>query len=92
MGYDPAAAEDAWAFGRALASPDVRAQLARCGYASGTVILVGDTQPEADEVRPLFRVWRDDSVPGGWTGQPVCAHIWRTMPDGEECMQCGERE
>lgn len=65
---DPA---DAFEFARALHDPDVRAEISRRGYISGTLLYVGQTPVDPDDLRPSFRVWREPSVPGGWTGTPI---------------------
>jgi uncharacterized protein (DUF2336 family) len=60
--------DDAFAFACALPDPAVRAEIARRGYTSGLPIVVGRDAP-ADGAD--FRVWREDTAPGGWTGAPV---------------------
>jgi hypothetical protein len=73
----------AFEFAKALARPEVRAEIAKRGYVSGRTVVVGrDTRVHHDAV---FRVWRDDAVPGGWTGEPVVY----ARPPGH-CPRCGE--
>lgn len=55
-------------FGRAIRDPAVRAEIARRGYVNGRTVAVGRDTPA---YHAHFRVWRDDTVPGGWTGEPV---------------------
>lgn len=63
--------EGAFEFGRSLRSPLVRNMLRMCGYDSRTqVILVVGGDPGDDVPPGLFKVWRDDTIPGGWFGRP----------------------
>jgi hypothetical protein len=63
---------DAFEFARALSDSRIRTELARRGFASGARIVVGRDTPTAGfHEQPTFRVWRDTTVPGGWTGEPV---------------------
>lgn len=64
---------EAFAFARAQRDGHVRAMLATRGYTSGTPVIIGrSTDPAAlTDERPVFRAWRDDDVPGGWTGEVV---------------------
>lgn len=64
------AADAMFAFGRALRDAAVRVHMARRGYVSGQTIIVGRDTPRDPATGPVFRVWPDPDVPGGWDGQP----------------------
>lgn len=68
---EPQVIADAWAFSHALRDPHVRAAMAYQGYGSGMWIVVGRDAPVDVDERPVFRVWPDPDVPGGWTGEVV---------------------
>jgi hypothetical protein len=68
----PAEPSDAFAFAAALRDPHVRAALAVRGYVDGWPTIVGrDTDPDGYDPGPVFRVWRDPDVPGGWNGEVI---------------------
>jgi len=66
---EPQALANAFEFARALRDPQVRAEISKRGYISGTTVVVGQDTPVHHDA--TFRVWRDDTVPGGWTGCPI---------------------